>query len=73
MEFGDREFEQAIEELLQAQSLSFKGIRLKCRECGDSALAGSVSLAESFGWIELKQIQGPNYQALCLNCAKRRS
>jgi hypothetical protein len=67
---GDREFEQNIDEVLKANGLRFKGIRLKCRQCGEPGLAGSVSLAGTFGWIELRQISGPDYEGLCMRCGK---
>ncbi len=70
MEFGDREFEKDIDEVLKINGLRFKGIRLKCRQCGEPGLAASVSLAETFGWIELKQISGPNYEGLCMSCSQ---
>jgi hypothetical protein len=72
MNHGNQEFEQSIDKELQAHGLRFKGIRLKCRQCGEPALAGSVTLAETFGWIELTHIGGPNYEGLCISCGKQK-
>jgi len=73
MALDNLEFKGDIERLLQAQGLKFHGIRLKCRQCGEPALAGSVALAETFGWINLEHIQGPNYEGLCISCAPGRN
>jgi hypothetical protein len=71
MDHGDREFEQRINDLLKAHGLRFQGIRLKCRRCGEPGLAGSVKLAEMFGWMDLKQIDGPNYEGICIDCGHK--
>ena len=72
MGLGNHEFEHSIDKLLKSRGLRFHGIRLKCRKCGESALARTVSLAEVFGWMELKHIHGPDYEGLCITCAKPR-
>lgn len=64
----DREFQELIEKLLQNHNRHFQGIRLHCRNCGDTAIAGTVKLAELFGWCDLVQRQGPEYEGLCLSC-----
>lgn len=64
-----QEFDQLAEACLQAGNQHFQGIRLHCRTCGENGLAGSVQLAEFFGWSELVQLKGPNYAGRCIDCS----
>ena len=70
MEINDDKFEEIVSQLLSAHGLRFQAIRLKCRRCGEPGLADSVGSASDFGWIDLKQITGPNYEGLCLMCGE---
>ena len=45
------------------------GIMLHCRQCDEQAWAGSVRLAETFGWTEIVQLKDQDYTGLCIDCS----
>jgi len=64
-----RQFMEKAEQALQAKGRHIQGIRLRCRKCGEHAVTRDVKLAQMFGWAELVQVQGPDYEGLCIDCA----
>lgn len=67
----EREFAENINRLLIAHGRHFKGIRLRCRKCGEPAMAESVPTAELFGWAAIVHRSGPDYDGLCIGCAPK--
>jgi hypothetical protein len=70
MKLSDEEFAFHADLMLKALGLKFQGIRLRCRNCGELAMAANVSLAQTFGWVKLRPKSGPDYEGFCLTCAK---
>jgi hypothetical protein len=68
----EKAFIRTLNQLLQAHNRHFQGIRLRCRHCGAVAFAASTSIAETFGWSQLRQERGPNYRGLCVECRGKR-
>ena len=62
------EFKKQIDRLLQASGRTFKGIHLRCDNCGEEAFAATPQAAEMFGWSQVTQLKGANYGGFCIDC-----
>jgi hypothetical protein len=65
-------FMKQVDRLLRQVGLSFQGVHLRCRSCGDEALAKDTACAREWGgWTKLRHLRGPHYSGLCIDCSKR--
>jgi hypothetical protein len=61
-------FKKRADRLLQRAGRTFRGIRLRCTNCGEEAFAATPQLAETFGWSKVKQVKGASYHGICVEC-----
>jgi ribosomal protein L37E len=64
----DDNFKETVDGVLHDLGLTFKGIHLQCRNCGEEAFATASELAEMFGWSDIQQVKGAEYHGICMTC-----
>ncbi len=64
-----KKFKKMADQVLRQCGLTFTGIHLHCRCCGDEAFAADTKMATTFGWSHLQHIQGAKYQGFCMTCS----